>query len=312
MVGTVTLSMEIELGWGVHDLPDDNRYLALSYDRTAEENALERVIEACERYNVPITFPVVGHLLLDSCEGHPDAPHDEGWFTSDPETNVHQDPLFYAPDLIQRIIETPISHEIGTHTFTHVLCDEASRKTIEWELRRVDRAHRRFGIDPPQSMVAPRHREISRNILREHGIRAIRIPVSTVSPQTKMSRFLKTLVRNHPHTSPSLSNGVVEVPCTRYMSLSSEYLPAGQRPPHPGFSAIPSKVRRQLHKRYLLKGLKSVIRTDSHTHFHTHLFNIANDEQWEPVSMFFKELGTKKQRGELEVLTMNELSSRIL
>jgi peptidoglycan/xylan/chitin deacetylase (PgdA/CDA1 family) len=312
MAGTITLSMEIELGWGVHDLPADNRYVALSEERTAEEKALERVVEACEQYDVPITFPVVGHLLMDSCEGHLDAPHDEGWFTSDPETNIRQDPLFYAPDLIQRIIDTPINHEIGTHTFSHVLCDEVRRETIEWELQRVDRAHRQFGIDPPQSMVAPRHREISRDILREHDIRAIRIPVSTDRPQTKMSRFLKTLVRSHPHTSPSSSDGVVEVPCTRYMSLSSEYLPAGQRSPHPAFSTIPSKLRRQLHKKYLLNGIESAIRTDSHTHFHTHLFNIANDEQWEPVSKFFKELGDRKQEGELEVLTMKELSSRIL
>ncbi len=128
MTGIVTISIEIELGWGYHDIGD---YRKLSDGRVAETKALSRLLSLCEELHIPITFDVVGHLLLEKCGGNHDGPHPEGWFSADPGTDVSEDPLFYAPDLIQDIVDTDVDHEIGSHTFSHIvipkrnLCFEA-------------------------------------------------------------------------------------------------------------------------------------------------------------------------------------------
>jgi len=39
------------------------------------------------------------------------------WYMHDPCTNYNDDPLWYAPDLIEQILLSRVPHEIGTHSF---------------------------------------------------------------------------------------------------------------------------------------------------------------------------------------------------
>jgi hypothetical protein len=61
MTGTITLSLEIELGWG---LAQFNKLDTLSDDRRQETDHLRRLLTLCDELSVPITFDIVGHLLL--------------------------------------------------------------------------------------------------------------------------------------------------------------------------------------------------------------------------------------------------------
>lgn len=134
MSGIVTFSMEIELGWGVHDT---RNFYRLSENGQEERKYLSELLGVLEENKIRFSFDVVGHLFLEECDGQHNSPHSEGWFQADPGTNYQTAGLFYAPDIIRNIDSTPIEHEICTHTFSHALFDEISRETCAWELERA-------------------------------------------------------------------------------------------------------------------------------------------------------------------------------
>lgn len=88
-----------------------------------------------------MTWATVGHLFLESCnrcEGlaHPELPRLDhfdndfwrfqgvDWFEFDPCTDYKTNPEWYCPGLIRMILDSPIKHEIGCHTFSHIDCSD--------------------------------------------------------------------------------------------------------------------------------------------------------------------------------------------
>lgn len=63
-VGTVVISLDAELAWGVHDLEDPP---ATRIER-ARGSWLD-LIEPFEAFEIPATWAIVGHLFLEECDG---------------------------------------------------------------------------------------------------------------------------------------------------------------------------------------------------------------------------------------------------
>ena len=148
MTSVVTLSIELELGWGMHDRAE---YGHLSSDRSVETEALHRLLDLADRLDLPITFDIVEHLFHDSCSGSHFGSHPESWWTEDPGTNSDTDPLFYAPDLIREIRDRETDHELATHTYSHLLADEAMSEELNDELATVNDLHADVGAGRPAS-----------------------------------------------------------------------------------------------------------------------------------------------------------------
>jgi hypothetical protein len=134
MSGSVTLSIEIELGWGMHD---KQQYEHLSKDGSVERATLKKLIHLCDELNIAISFDIVGHLLLDSCHGSHDGPYPVGWWAEDPSSNADDDPLFYFPEAIGWLSDSAVDHEICTHTFSHILLEEMEEDVLAAELETV-------------------------------------------------------------------------------------------------------------------------------------------------------------------------------
>lgn len=308
MVGTVTISIEVELGWGYHDIESKHRYASLSDERERETNTLYRLLERLDDHDIPITFDVVGHLFLDSCAGHHEGPYPDGWFDEDPGTDVDTDPLFYAPDLVDAIDAAETEHEICTHTFSHVLCNEMSEETIRADIENsIERHSERLG-EEPVSIVTPRHRDIPRSVLRDCGIDVVRVPADDL-PDHRLARLYWYLFGRHPVVDPTEEKGVIESPTSTAMSLTAFHLPRGQRRPHPVFRVIPERFRRSLQRRYLDDALRRVSEENSHIHLWTHLHDLSNESQWKPVSNFLNSLEGAVSSGEVQIARMEDLAA---
>lgn len=161
----VSISADFELNWAWRELSVAQRDLK---GRTARRN-FPLILELLEACRIPITWATVGHLFLQECRRgadgrpHPDMPRPpanrrwEGdWYRHDPCSQARSDSLWYAPDLIERILSGPVHHEIGTHSFSHI---DFSRSTSSVELvrreleqcRRVMQPYRLF----PRSLIFP-------------------------------------------------------------------------------------------------------------------------------------------------------------
>jgi len=133
----VIISADFELAWAWQwSKQKDALDLAIQKSKNTRVN-FPKLMELCERYNIPITWATVGHLFLESCSSHKNLAqlanfendywrYDKpDWFMNDPCSNYKDAPYWYAPDLIKQIIESPVEHEIGCHTFSHIDCRDS-------------------------------------------------------------------------------------------------------------------------------------------------------------------------------------------
>lgn len=137
------ISADFEMAWAFRYLQDENDARDPQRMANLTRENIPSILDDCDRYQIPITWATVGHLFLDSCDEvdgviHPEIPrppyytnpywaYNRGdWFDADPATDVQRHPAWYAPDLIQDILERSVRHEIGCHTFSHIDASDAN------------------------------------------------------------------------------------------------------------------------------------------------------------------------------------------
>ncbi|KAA9406593.1 polysaccharide deacetylase family protein [Haloarcula sp. KBTZ06] len=309
LTGSVVISLEVELGWAKHDL---NEYDHLSEDRRTETRTLSSLLDWCESAEVPITFDVVGHLLLDTCGGNHEGRPGDGWFEADPGTDVESDPLFYAPDMINAICSSPVPHDVCTHTFSHTPCGEVTSETVDWELRRAQDAHDEFGIPWSRAFVPPRHSSAPERVLKQNGIDTVRTPEPCRLIQMNAGRRLyHNALSPYQPSDGRVCDGTAVTPSTPYISLGCPNLPMGQIDPHPVFRLIPVSLRKRWHLRRLYRGVDRAIRSDATLHVWSHLWDLSNAHQRDIVERFIAYAGARQEQGEIDVLTMADFGRAI-
>jgi peptidoglycan/xylan/chitin deacetylase (PgdA/CDA1 family) len=309
---TVTISIEIELGWGRYYKDYPNYREILSKGRQIETSTLQSLLELCDEVKIPITFDVVGHLFLNHCNGKHTGPYKSEWFSSDPGSNVGTNPLFYAPDLVEMIDNSRVNHEIATHTFSHVLFDQIDDETADHEFQLVKEVHKDFELPNPVSLVAPLHKKPPLGVLQKHGIETIRSAFRDDRNERWPIQSINVIQRSNVIRKPEIRDGVLHSYSTPYPSLTSAMLPTGRRPVDHPLSWIPIGIRKQLHEKKMMGSLQKVIEKQSHLHLWTHLFNMANKPQFDVIRNFLQILEYYEEETALEIKPMNCLKSHYL
>lgn len=311
MSGVITFSLEIELGWSLYRTGKASN---LSNRREKETKYFKLLLDKCDEIDIPFTFDIVGHLLLESCSGEHPGPHPKGWFDCDPGSNFDSNPLYYAPDMVEMIQKSTCNHEIATHTFSHVLFNDVSKDVVQWELAKSKEVHEEHGVGTPVSLVPPQQNIPPEEILQKNGIEVRRAPYDQKNGQTrtkhKIRRFFKILFGNPPIVDPIIENSMVVSYSSRYPSLVAPFLPSNHKKTHPVFRPIPTRIRRQIHLQNLIRTLNKSVANSSHAHLWAHLFDMANGYQWPQIETFLEKLAERRDKGDVEILTMHELAGR--
>lgn len=164
--GCLIISADLELAWAWRYVKNtgDPKKMALQKARQTRENFL-KFLALFDQYDIPVTWATVGHLFLEKCERQSGAPHPEitrlryftnefwryaegDWFDSDPCSNCHEEPAWYAPDLIRSILSAKVKHEIACHTFSHIDCsnDNCPPEVMNSELAECQRLAAEYGF----------------------------------------------------------------------------------------------------------------------------------------------------------------------
>jgi len=223
MPGTVVVSVDAELCWGFHD------QVTMPADRIAAPRASWRFLTALfEKYEIPATWAVVGHLCLDGCDGtHADHPCEGAWFSRDPGGVVTADSRWFAPRLVTNIRDSAVGHDIGLHAFSHV---EFGAKTTtpaiaDAELHHGVTAVGRLGITPA-SFVFPRNNVGHRSLLAARGFTCYRGPRPERWYDTSLVPGVETLAKgatyavgsSPPIVSPAVDDtGLVNIPASLFL-----------------------------------------------------------------------------------------------
>lgn len=165
----VILSLDMELAWGLQKL-NESRLDTLKMDKSAGRNAVSFAIDALEEYDIPATWAIVGHLLLHSCsqDSHFRSPRIDD---VDPYSDVERTPLYYAPDLVERIIASSTGHEIAGHSFSHPDFTELTRSETRLELKAMRQTFDQRDISV-KTLVHPGIQIEHLDLLPEYGLTA--------------------------------------------------------------------------------------------------------------------------------------------
>lgn len=306
MAGSVTISVELELGWGSHDKAD---YSRLSKNRNKESKYLKKLLNTCDKNNIKLTFNVVGKLLTDNNITRVDRSlYPEGWWEEYDNATADQQQLFHATDLIQAICDADVEHEFASHTYSHVMVDEVSNKCVCHEFSLMEDIFEEWDIDQPHSFVAPRHRTISSDTLNKNGIQVVRTPdTEQTNPSVGVSAWM--LYRSHPVKEPQVEDGILKTYSSSYPSLTfSGVLANGQQEADNHFQYIPVSLRQRRQEYYLKRAVRKAQNRNSHTHLWTHLWDMSNEQQWGPINTFLEWLGKKSNTENVSVHRMKDLS----
>jgi peptidoglycan/xylan/chitin deacetylase (PgdA/CDA1 family) len=227
--GTLAISLDFELFWGVHD----KRTLA-DYGRNilGGREAIPRMLELFARHDVHATWATVGLLFFDDKEELlQQLPAERPQYLNPALSpyplipnigaNESKDPYHYGLSLIRRIQACP-GQEIATHTFSHYYCLEAGQTPEQFraDLCAAGRAAERLGISL-RSLVFPRNQfnQVYLEICRDAGIRTVRGNQRSWLYQTR----------------PNRKEGLIQRGCRRvdhYLSLSGDNNVAPEQPAH--------------------------------------------------------------------------------
>ncbi|KOX91878.1 hypothetical protein AMS69_15095 [Haloarcula rubripromontorii] len=228
MSGSLVISLDTELQWGFHGIDAEKEFS--TGGREGRSN-VDTLLDLFDAFDAPVTWAVVGHLFLDTCDGrHADIePPRRYWFDTDPGTSQSADPLRYGRDIVENIVSAPVDHEIGSHTFSHVLCHQhgCTEAVLETELKRCRELASSFGVNL-RSLVFPQNQIDMLGTVADAGFTAFR----GLSPERRLRdeaiagryrRFARYLARRpaptvQPVRDPS---GLWELPASQYFPYVS-------------------------------------------------------------------------------------------
>lgn len=297
---TFIISLDVELLWGHVSNPQGKIASLLSKDEKKGRGAIDILMSIFERHCIPATWAVVGHLFLDHCrkEGipHEDMPRfRDDWYSWDPCTDINESPLFYGKDIIEKILSSPVKHEIGYHSFSHVPFSECSKEVADAEVRKGIELAEELGIKL-RSFVFPRNKIGNVDILREQGFHIYRGAnlagknVNKGLPIRAANFALSKLIA--PGVEPIWRDGLWEIPSS--MIFSDPFLPQTL------------VLRAKL-------GMRKAIREAKVFHIFLHPEDLLADPALsDKLDRLLASVSQKRDRGRLQVVTMGEFALALL
>ncbi|AGN02214.1 Polysaccharide deacetylase [Salinarchaeum sp. Harcht-Bsk1] len=213
-MGTVVISVDAALGWSCIDRqspPVERVEAARSGWRT--------LLDRFDDHDLPATWGVVGHLLLEHCDGvHEHHPLSPGWFDREREAWEDCPELRFAPNLVEETVDAPAGHEFAFMPFSHV---EFGHDEVSSDLARAECVG--FFDALPDDLPSPRTATFPCNavghraVLAEWGFECYRGRIPGRATQLPIARSARRLanatVAGPPIVRPTVDEyGLVALP----------------------------------------------------------------------------------------------------
>ena len=300
----MTVSVDAELGWGWHDLSSPPR------DRLAAgREGWRRLVELFDEFELPATWAVVGHLMLEDCDGyHRSHPAGPEWFERERREWCHRRDLRFADGLVDDLLGATADHEIGCHTFSHVPlgAPETTAETAAAELTRAAEVAAERGLSP-STVVFPRNQVGHRRVLADCGFEVYRghRPTAWAGSSVVPSPLAKVAHATLPGMSPPTVRprvdefGLVNVPASLYLfGIEGAARSVAERI---GTDPIVAQARR---------GIDEAAKTGEVFHMWLHPNNVRQDSDVRRLRAVFEHLERRRSEGAVSVATVGQVATR--
>lgn len=282
------ISLDVELAWGFISNPQHKVLTLLRNDPQQGRGAIDWLLRLFEKYQVPATWAVVGHLFLDSNEQkemiHPEIPQfKEGWLDWNHYSSIRDTPLYQGQDIVLKIQSSPVKHEIGLHSFFHIPFS-CSREVAKAEVEAGVIAAQKLGITL-RSFVFPENKIGHVDVLKDNGFQIFRGKTGRWGEsQNLLVRKMNSAICwvAAPPVFPQDEDGIWEIPSSM----------AFHRP------LIPLNIL-----------LRQAIHSKKVFHISLHPWNLLLDKSLaKDLEGFLALVATKRDEEQIQVMTMGELA----
>jgi peptidoglycan/xylan/chitin deacetylase (PgdA/CDA1 family) len=307
--GYFLLSFDAELAWGYHDCFDPTLF---SPDGQRERRAVDSLLSLLEEFQIPATWAFVGHLFYEQCENCVICPVLE-WqgkhatFESIYDT-AH--PLWYGADIIDRVLQSTLRHEIGFHGYTHRVFDAAlteagARTEIEEWLRIAARKQ-----IVPQTVIFPRNQIGYLDLFRAYGFSSFRgeEPQPALTSLPILGRFFRRYYYElaalwvppvfDPHIDPS---GLVNLPSSRWLFGFNRTLEL----------LLDGANLHTLRLRQIVTGIKRAAQQGKSIHIWAHPWEFRTQKDVDKLRYLLSHVAAEIESGRMQAVTMQELAARV-
>lgn len=326
--GVFVLDVEVELAWGAIDKKINKKSLRRASKKLREH--FNAILNLLGRYAIPVTWGIVGHLILTQCESVSGVPHPEmprpsykwmrsDWYENDPCRTLDEEPAFYGKDIIDKIVNHRLKsralHEIACHSFSHQLFGDSgcSEAVAQAEVRHcVSLMKQNYGIRP-RVFIFPRDAIGHLDILRKEGFFAFRGPIPNILGCSETERGILGFARKYgslavyfasfyltippPVVNPRIENELVNIPASLCYN-KKPFIP---------LNLIVHKAK---------KGIDRAVKEKKVFHLYTHLINFGAAPDTSAFMKGFKSIlayaNLKREENKLETTTMQRLAKAIL
>jgi Polysaccharide deacetylase len=319
--GAFIISLDFELHWGVRDqFPVNGAYTA---NLMGARTAVPKMLELFKTFDIAATWATVGFLFARSKEellsfypsvkpSYTDKKYNP--YLEPIGNSEKDDPLHYAPSLIEQIQNTP-KQEIGTHTFSHYYCLEAgqSAEAFRADLQSAIAIAKLWNIDM-RSIIFPRNQfnpDYIKSLL-EAGITIYRdnepswfysaAATDEHSLPKRAGRLLDTYVPLTAHNlgeweNVKQANGLYNIPSSRFLRSYS-----------PKLASLES-----LRLYRICQGITQAAKEKRiyHLWWHPHNMGIQQDENLNFLKKILEHVTICRERYGLESLTMLDVAKKL-
>lgn len=316
--GVLIISVDLELAWGFnYELlkasKTASRYLKII--RESSRRNIRKLLGFFERFEIPVTWGVVGHLFLGSCSRgndgrpHPDMPRPEtdantDWYYNDPCTDLQRDPQWFGADIIEQLLVSNVEHEIASHSFSHVDFSSCSSEVALAEVRKSkDLMEKLCGVTP-RCFIFPKSRVGHLEVLKNNGFEAFRGLIPSLRSRfkgassllelclrrQKISKLVKFIQKvKHPNLvgEPKLEEGLWNIPSSFFFQ-SSCWISAEDL-----FSTAVANVRRAVQNKALF-------------YVSLHDYSLTTPGDQKAFSKFLDVVEELRYKNNLSVMTMKD------
>jgi peptidoglycan/xylan/chitin deacetylase (PgdA/CDA1 family) len=286
MAGTFILSLDTEIAWGT-----DADYLPrYAYCFDNYPTILRRLIDLLDQYDIPTTWAVVGQLMLPATDQRTENKQPANWY--------------HAPYIIDWIRAAKTSHEIGTHTFSHIYTDEPETTQAVWEadLANCLNLHQQFGLSL-HSIVYPRNQINYLDTLPKYGIIAYRgIEGNRPRERRGIAHLLHRALALPPPTydlqACKVNDKFVNLPASQFLLA---------------YDGIRSRIPSASRVRQARLGLEQAARKSELYHLWFHPFNLGTSPRmFDALEHILQIVSTMREQGKIQVLTMEQTAREVL
>ena len=278
-----SISIDLELAWGVWDRIN-SKYLNNAIN--LEREIVDKLINIFNTYEIPVTWATVAALIDQKNK----------------MINIGDKKAWYAPDIIEKIIDTKINHLIASHSYAHPNFKESTETEIIEDFEKAEYFFKSIGLSP-NVLVFPRNQVAHLSLLKKFNYKFYRsIDKSWYKEISKFNLLIGKIANINdkifPFRSNSVksiihSNGLIEIPSSILLISRN------------GFKFAVTNLN-MFYK--IKKGIEMAIKNREcfHIWFHPSNFYFKSNKQFDLLKKILIFINEKRTEGLIDVKLLNQ------